>query len=212
MDAALPSLLASLGFALGWPLEWVVQQFPHGTGTPASRRRRLAIACVTALAFALVAWRIGLEPRLLPALLLTALVVPASAIDLTHRILPNRINLPGALAVYLAAVVAQPERWLELAAGGLAVTVFLGLAWLVYPRGMGLGDVKLGLMIGLATGKLAAVALFLAFAASTVLSLIVLVRGGLGARKTTFPFGPFLALGAVLALAFGDAILSWYLR
>ncbi len=89
-----------------------------------------------------------------PALLLTALIVPASVIDLRLRIIPDVINLPGAVAVYLTAVVAQPDRWVELLIGGVAASAFLGLAWLVYPSGMGLGDVKMTLMIGLALGKL----------------------------------------------------------
>ena len=210
MDLALP-LLAASGFALGWPLDLLVRQFPRGTGTEPSSRRRLVLAVVTALAFALVAWRIGLTARLAPALLLTALVVPAAAIDLRHRILPNLINLPGALAVYLVAVAAQPERWLELALAGILTTLFLGLAWFVSPAGMGLGDVKLGLLLGVGLGKLVAVALVFTFAGTTLLSLVLLVLRGLTARKATFPFGPFLATGAVLALAFGQPLLHWYL-
>jgi leader peptidase (prepilin peptidase) / N-methyltransferase len=212
VELVLTPLLAASGFALGWPLERLVQQFPRGTGSPPSARRRLVLAVMTALAFALVAWRTGFEPRLGAALLLTALVVPSSAIDLEHRILPNLINLPGAAAVFALALAAQPERWLELLLGGLVTTLFLGSAWLVSPRGMGLGDVKLGLMIGLALGKLVSVALVVAFAGSAVLSLTMLVRYGKGARKASFPFGPFLAAGAVAALAFGQPLLDWYLR
>ena len=60
-----------------------------------------------------------------------ALVVPASAIDLKHRIIPDAINLPGAVLVYATAVAAQPDRWAELLIGGLAGLLFLGAAWVV---------------------------------------------------------------------------------
>ena len=102
MESVLP--LAGFGFALGWPLEWVIQRFPRGTGTAPSSRRRWIVAAITAALFALEAVSIGIVPELLPALLLTALVVPAAAIDLEHRIIPDLINLPGAVAVYVVSV------------------------------------------------------------------------------------------------------------
>ncbi len=209
METVLP--LAGAGFALGWPIEWLIQRFPSGEGTAPSSRRRWIVAAMTALLFAAVAVRIGFHPRLAPALLLTALIVPASVIDLRLRIIPNAINLPGAVLVYLTAVVAQPHRWAELLIGGVAAAAFLGLAWLIYPAGMGLGDVKMTLMIGLALGKFAGVALFAAFAISLVPSIGVLLLKGPRGRKVSFPFGPFLALGAMVALLYGPQLWSaWY--
>jgi leader peptidase (prepilin peptidase) / N-methyltransferase len=212
METVLP--LAGAGFALGWPIEWLIQRFPKGEGTAPSSRRRWIVAAATAALFAAVAFRIGLHPRLAPALLLTALIVPASVIDLRHRIIPNAINLPGAVAVYLVAVVAQPDRWAELLIGGLAGAAFLGAAWLISPAGMGLGDVKMTLMIGLALGKYAGVAIFAAFAISLVPSIAVIVlKGPRGGRKVSFPFGPFLALGAMVALLFGPQLWNaWYIN
>lgn len=210
METVLP--LAGAGFALGWPIEWLIQRFPKGEGSAPSSRRRWLVAAATAALFAAVAFRIGLHPRLAPALLLTALIVPASVIDLRLRIIPDAINKPGAALVYLTAVVAQPDRWAELLIGGLAAMAFLGIAWLIYPAGMGKGDVKMILMIGLALGKYVAVALFAAFALSTVFSAGVLVIQGLRGRKTTFPFGPFLALGAMIALLYGTPLWNaWYI-
>ena len=166
---------------------------------------------MTALLFAAVTVRIGFHARLAPALLLTALIVPASVIDLRHRIIPNAINLPGAIVVYLTAVVAQPDRWLELLIGGLAAALFLGAAWMIYPAGMGLGDVKMTLMIGLALGRYAGVALFAAFAISLMPSIAVLVFKGPRGRKVSFPFGPFLAAGAMVALLYGPELWNaWY--
>ncbi len=212
METVLP--LAGAGFALGWPIEWLIQRFPKGEGTAPSSRRRWIVAAATAALFAAVAFRIGLHPRLAPALLLTALIVPASVIDLRHRIIPNAINLPGAVAVYLVAVVAQPDRWVELLIGGLAGAAFLGAAWLISPAGMGLGDVKMTLMIGLALGKYAGVAIFAAFAVSLLPSIAVIVlKGPRGGRKVSFPFGPFLALGAMVALLWGPQLWNaWYIN
>jgi leader peptidase (prepilin peptidase) / N-methyltransferase len=211
METVLP--LAGAGFALGWPIEWLIQRFPKGEGTAPSSRRRWLVAAATAALFAAVAFRIGLHPRLAPALLLTALIVPASVIDLRHRIIPNAINLPGAAAVYLVAVIAEPNRWAELLIGGLAAAAFLGVAWLISPAGMGLGDVKMTLMIGLALGKYAGVAIFAAFAISLIPSIAVIVlKGPRGGRKVSFPFGPFLAAGAVVAILYGPQLWNaWYI-
>ena len=209
MELALP--FAGIGFALGWPIEWLVQRFPLGEGTPPSRRRMLIVASLTAGLFAALTLRIGFEARLAPALLLTALIVPASVIDLNHRIIPNAINFPGALLVFAVATIAQPDRFAEFAIGGAGCFVFLGLAWVVSPKGMGLGDVKMALMIGLGTGRYAVVAMFTGFLASTVLSVYLLTRRGAKARKTTFPFGPFLAFGTVIALLWGPQISPYLL-
>jgi leader peptidase (prepilin peptidase)/N-methyltransferase len=209
MELALP--FAGVGFALGWPIEWLIQRFPLGIGTPPSRRRKLVVATLTAALFAALTLRIGFEPRLAPALLLTALIVPASAIDLNHRIIPNAINFPGALLVFAVASIAEPDRLAEFALGGVGCFLFLGLAWVVSPKGMGLGDVKMALMIGLGTGRYAFVAMFAGFLASTALSLYLLMKPGGDGRKATFPFGPFLAFGTVIALLWGPQISPYLL-
>jgi len=202
---------AGVGFALGWPIEWLVQRFPVGVGTPPSRRRKLFVATLTAGLFAALTLQIGFEPRLAPALLLTALIVPASVIDLNHRIIPNAINFPGALLVFAVASIAEPDRMAEFAIGGVACFLFLGLAWVISPKGMGLGDVKMALMIGLGTGRYSFVAMFAGFLASTALSLYLIARHGRKAGKTTFPFGPFLAFGTVIALMWGPQLSPYLL-
>jgi leader peptidase (prepilin peptidase)/N-methyltransferase len=209
MEAILP--LAGFGFALGWPIEWVIQRFPVGEGTAPSSRRRWFVAALTAGLFAALAARIGFEAQLVPALLLTALIVPAALIDINHRIIPNAINIPGAVLVYIFAFSAQPDRWLELLLGGLGCLLFLGVAWAVSPAGMGLGDVKMAFMVGLGLGKYAFVALFAAFLLSALLSGYLLVSRGAKARKMGFPFGPFLAFGTVLALLFGPDLSPYLL-
>jgi leader peptidase (prepilin peptidase)/N-methyltransferase len=168
------------------------------------------VAAITALLFALEAVSIGIEPELLPALLLTALVVPAAAIDLEHRIIPDLINLPGAVAVYVVSVAVAPDRWLELLLGGLGCFLFFFVAHMIYPKGMGMGDVKMALMIGLGLGSAAFLALFMAFMASTALSMFLIATRGRKGLKVGVPFGPFLAFGAIVALIW-SAQLSPYL-
>ncbi len=188
MEFVLP--FAGAGFALGWPMEWVIQRFPTGEGTAPSARRKWIVAGITAALFAALTLHIGLHPELAPALLLTALVVPAAAIDLKHRIIPDAINIPGAVLVYATAVAAQPDRWAELLVGGLAGLVFLGAAWVVSPKGMGLGDVKMVLMIGLALGKYIGVALFAAFTLSLIPSLGAAAREGPAGTQDRLPLRP----------------------
>jgi len=209
METVIP--LAGVGFALGWPMEWLVQRFPLGEGTPPSVRRRWVVAALTACLFAALTLKIGFEPQLAPALLLTALIVPASVIDLNHRIIPNAINLPGAVLVFTVASIAQPDRMAEFLISGILCFLFLGLAWVVYPKGMGLGDVKMALMIGLGTGRYAFVALLAGFMASTFLSAYLLLTRGAEARKATFPFGPFLAFGTEIALLWGPQLSPYLL-
>jgi leader peptidase (prepilin peptidase)/N-methyltransferase len=209
METVIP--FAGVGFVLGWPLERMIQRFPLGEGTAPSAGRRWVVAAITAVLFALEAVVIGLEPALAPALLLTALVVPASAIDLRHRIIPDAINLPGALGVYVVAVAAQPDRWLELLLGGLGGALFLGLAWVVSPSGMGLGDVKMALMIGFACGRYTIIALLVALVLASIPGVAMMCSKGLKARKLFIPFGPFLATGAVVALLWGPQLWSLWL-
>jgi leader peptidase (prepilin peptidase) / N-methyltransferase len=96
-----------------------------------------------------------------------------------------------------------------MAAAGAGAFMFL-IAF-IQPRGMGMGDVKLAAVMGLYLGRAVAVALGIGFAAGGILGLALLARHGSGARKQAVPFGPFLALGGVLALWFGDAIVGSYL-
>lgn len=131
--------------------------------------------------------------------------------DLERRIIPNRILVvAGVLGVAIAAVsdpASLPERALAAAAaGGL-----LFLAALAYPRGMGLGDVKLAAVMGLFLGRDVAPAILVALLAGSIVGLAMIARHGAEARKRAIPFGPFLALGGVVGLLAGDELVEWYL-
>lgn len=138
-----------------------------------------------------------------------AVLVVLSAIDAQHRIVPNRIVLPAAAVALVAHTAIDPSpawlAWALAAAGGLFLVV------LAYPKGLGMGDVKLALLLGAMLGPSVTVALMIGLFAALVPSAVLVSRHGTAARKMGVPLVPFLALGAVVALFFGDAILDTYL-
>jgi leader peptidase (prepilin peptidase)/N-methyltransferase len=96
---------------------------------------------------------------------------------------------------------------------GASAAGFLLFFVLAYPRGMGMGDVKLAGVLGLFLGRSVAVAVLAGVLAATLVGAIVMARVGVArGRKTALPFGPFLALGGVLALLAGPALIHWYLQ
>jgi leader peptidase (prepilin peptidase)/N-methyltransferase len=151
----------------------------------------------------------GLTPRAAVAAFFCAVLVAVSAIDLAHRIIPNRIVLPAAGISLVAQTALEPSP--EWALAALGASVFLLVAALAYPGGLGMGDVKLALLLGAVLGRTVPVALMAGMAFALVPSAVLLARHGSKARKMGIPFGPFLALGSVLALFWGDAVLDWYL-
>jgi leader peptidase (prepilin peptidase)/N-methyltransferase len=151
----------------------------------------------------------GATPYAVLAGAFCAVLVTLSAIDLQHRIVPNRIVLPAAGVTLVAHTLLDPSvAWV---AGALGAAGFLFLAVLAYPRGLGMGDVKLALLLGAMLGASVGVALFLGFVAGLVPSLFLFARHGSKARKMAIPLVPFLALGAVVALFTGDRLLDAYL-
>ena len=151
----------------------------------------------------------GLTAEALVAAFFCVVLVAISAIDIEHRIVPNRIVLPAAAIVLVAQTILEPG--LEWALAALGASGFLFVAALAYPKGMGMGDVKLALLLGAMLGRSVAVGLMIGFLAALVPAALLAVRHGSKARKIAIPFAPFLAFGAIVALFAGDAILDWYL-
>jgi leader peptidase (prepilin peptidase)/N-methyltransferase len=137
-------------------------------------------------------------------------LVAVSAADLRYRVVPNRIVVPAAAIVLVAQTALHPSPAWTI--GGFGAATFLLLAALAYPKGMGMGDVKLALLIGAMTGRGVPVALMCAFLSALVPSAVLFARHGSRARKIAIPFAPFLALGGVVGLFWGDALLDAYLR
>ena len=167
------------------------------------------VELATALLVAACILDFGLSGRFVVAAFFCAVLVAVTATDLTHRIIPNRIVVPAAAVILVAQTALEPSpQW---ALGALAASGFLFAAVLAYPAGMGMGDVKLALVMGAALGKTVGVALMLGMLTALVPSIILLARHGSAARKMGIPFGPFLALGSVVALFFGEQLVDWYL-
>lgn len=144
-------------------------------------------------------------------LVLVTTLITVTLTDLEQWIIPNKVLLVATLiGVALVAVFdpsSLPERALAATAGG----GLLFLVLLIYPSGMGLGDVKLAAVLGFFLGRNIAPALLAAFLAGSAVGLALIAREGSSARKKAIPFGPFLALGGLVGLLLGNEILDWYL-
>jgi leader peptidase (prepilin peptidase)/N-methyltransferase len=167
-----------------------------------------AVELLTAVLIAGCVLAFGLTFEALIAGFFCAVLVAVSAIDLEHRIIPNRIVLPAAAIVLVANTLREPSpQW---TVGAVAASGFLLAAALAYPAGMGMGDVKLALLMGSALGKTVSVALMAGMLAALIPSFVLFARHGAKARKMGIPFGPFLAIGSVVALFWGHDILHAY--
>lgn len=144
-------------------------------------------------------------------LVFVSTMVAVTLTDLERRIIPNKILLVAALLGLAIAAISDPgslpERLIAAAAAG---ALFFAAA-LAYPRGMGLGDVKLAATMGVFLGRNVAPAILVALLAGSLVGLAMMARQGMGARKQGIPFGPFLALGGVVGLLAGDELVDWYL-
>jgi leader peptidase (prepilin peptidase)/N-methyltransferase len=137
-------------------------------------------------------------------------LIAVAAIDLEHRIVPNRIVVPAAVWALAAGALLERSDLPELLIGGAAAFLGLLLAALAYPAGMGMGDVKLAGVMGLYLGASVAPALLVAFAAGALAGLVIIVREGAGGRKRGVPFAPYMALGGLVAVMAGSPLIDLY--
>lgn len=209
------SACMSCGQELAWhdnvPLvSWLVLRGRCRSCSARIPARYPAVELVTALLVAGCFWKFGVTGSAFVAAFFCLALVVVSGTDLEHRIIPNRIVLPAA-AIVLAANTAlhlSPEWGIA----ALGASGFLFAAALAYPKGMGMGDVKLALLMGAALGRTVPVALMVGMLAALVPGIYLLARHGSAARKMRIPFGPFLALGSVVALFWGHELLAVYWR
>ena len=140
-----------------------------------------------------------------------ALLVIVTLTDLERRVIPNSVLLAGAVVAIAIAAIADPAGLGTRAIAAVGAGGLLFLVALAYPRGMGMGDVKLVAVMGLYLGRAVAPALLIGFAAGALVGLTLIARRGTAARKRAVPFGPFLALGGIVALWYGNQLVDWYL-
>ncbi len=137
-------------------------------------------------------------------------MVVIAFIDLDHMIIPNVIVLPAALVGLAASIALDPGRWWVYLAAAVGSSLFLFVLAMIWPGGMGMGDVKLALLMGAVLGAVVVVAFFLAFLIGAIVGLVLILSKRKG-RKDAIPFGPYLALGSVIALLYGSWMLDSYL-
>lgn len=166
-----------------------------------------------ALLFTATALVLGTDDvgELVLGLALCALLVVVTLTDLERGVIPNAVLLAGAAVAVAVVAVSDPSSFAPRGLAAAGAGGFLLIAALAYPRGMGMGDVKLAAVMGLYLGRAVAPALFVAVLAGTLVGVALLIRHGSEARKRKVPFGPFLALGGVAGLLAGNEMLDWYL-
>lgn len=149
--------------------------------------------------------------EILLGLVFMTMLVAITVTDLEQRIIPNKILLVAAILAVAIAAIGDPGSLPQRLLAAVAAGGGLFLVALAYPRGMGLGDVKLAAVMGLFLGRNVAPAILVALLVASIVGLTMIAREGAEARKRAIPFGPFLALGGVVALLAGNEIVDWYL-
>jgi len=180
-------------------------------GAPISPRYPLTELAV-GLLFTATALVLADDPaQLALGLVFVSTMVAVTLTDLELRVIPNKILLVAAALGVAIVVPTDPASLPERAISAAAAGGLLFAAALAYPRGMGMGDVKLAAVMGLYLGRSVAPALLIAFAAGSLVGLVLIARHGAAARKRAIPFGPFLAFGGVVGLLAGEQMVDWYL-
>jgi len=180
-------------------------------GEPISPRYPLVELTTGLLWAGVVLARYDDVPALVRGILLVTFLVPIALIDFDTRTIPNKLTLPAAVLALVAIVALDLDFLVEALIAGAAGFAFFFLAALAYPKGMGMGDVKLAGVLGLYLGRAVGPAIFIGLIAGVVVGVAVIARkGAKEGRQTKVPFGPFLALGGVIALFVGDALADSY--
>lgn len=175
---------------------------PARDAAPQPNVAAIATALVAGFLSLLGAIRYGVQAETLVVIFVICVLVVISREDLEHKIIPNRIIVPAWLGVLLAHLALHPEHWVEWLAASFGAGLFFLVVALLYPAGLGMGDVKLALFLGAALGWAVVTALLIGTLAAGLVAAVLLVRQGASARKRAIPLGPFLAAGAIFVLLF----------
>lgn len=169
------------------------------------------VEALTAVLFGLAAYDFGISLELASALVLLGTLVVLAGTDLSHRILPNVVIGPATVAGLALSIASEPLRWWVYVVSAVAVAAGLFALALAYPGGMGMGDVKMGGMLGAFLGPYAALAVFVGALAGALVGGALMAVGRIR-RRSALPFGVFLAFGGVVALFFGRDLWNTYLQ
>jgi len=169
------------------------------------------VEATTGLLFGVAAYVFGASLTLLPALVLISALVSLAVIDLEHGLLPNVIVGPAALVGLVLSILANPAGWWTYPLSAIAVGGALFVLVFVYPAGMGMGDVKMGGMLGAFLGPYAALAVFLGALLGAVTGGLLMAAGKMR-RRSALPFGLFMAIGGIISLFVGPQLWELYMN
>jgi leader peptidase (prepilin peptidase)/N-methyltransferase len=168
------------------------------------------VELATAIAFAAVVAVRGFDNDLILELPLVAALIALAAIDFDHKLLPNKIVYPLAAYGVIATLLVDQDDLVENLIAGAGAFLFLLVAVIAYPRGMGMGDVKLAGAMGLYLGLSVIPALLVAFLSGSLVGVVIIAREGAAGRKKAVPFGVFLALGGIVGVLAGPELIDLY--
>jgi leader peptidase (prepilin peptidase)/N-methyltransferase len=185
----------------------------RGCSERISARYPVVEAVTAALYVLVVALKHDDALQLVLGLVLVTFLVPIAVIDFDLKIIPNKLTAPAAVLAVALGAVLEPSYLPEQLIAGFGALLFFYLPALIHAKGMGMGDVKLAAVLGLYLGRAVAPAIFIGLAAGVLAGAVIIARkGAADGRKTAVPFGPFLALGALVAVFCGQAIVDAYLE
>jgi len=212
----LVAIAAVGGLLAGWCLSVISLRLGNGVpvregGVPSPTKRDLLTALATAaLWISVVLVKHGANQILL-GLALVAVLVPVTLTDIEHRLIPNKITGPGAVGAIVIGLATHPPGVVGQLLAGLGAGLFLFLFAVIFRGALGMGDVKLGGVLGLYLSGSVVVAIVAGILAGGVAAVIVLARTGIRAgAKTKIAYGPYLAIGGIVGLLAGPHILHWY--
>jgi leader peptidase (prepilin peptidase) / N-methyltransferase len=177
--------------------------------------RTLAVELLTAALFAGCAFRLGTRLALVPFLFLAAVVVVVAFIDIDHHRIPDRVTFPSLLVSAIlitgtSIAAGYPHALLDAALGALAFSCILCVFHVISPAGMGFGDVKLGLLLGLYLGWISLQLVIWGLLIGSLIGVVIGVGVAVARhdRKTAFPFGPALGVGTMVAVVLAPHLIS----
>ncbi len=166
------------------------------------------VEILTGLLFVLNYFFFGLSIQTIIGILFSSVLIAVSFIDIDLRIIPNVIVIPFTVVGLALNIYLNPLKWWMPLAFSAGAFTFMLIINLIYPKGMGMGDVKLSLMVGAFLVKSVIAGLFLGFLVGAIFGVAVIIKKR--KMRQTIPFGPFISIGSIIALFCGDNILKWY--
>lgn len=168
------------------------------------------VEAATAVLFGAAFYAFGVSFQLVPALVLILVLILLAGTDYEHRLLPNVIVGPATVLGLVFSAFLRPEWWWVYPLAALVLAGMLFLLAIIYPGGMGMGDVKMGGMLGAFLGPYAALAVFIGALTGAIAGGILMATGKMP-RRTALPFGVFMSLGGLVTLFVGPELWSYYL-